>query len=125
MKTLDVGLLIESLKSLLNVKSNSQLARMMEVPVSTFNTWKHRNSMDFSTIYNFCIVHQINFHYIFTGENIETNNKVVTINQYIGKDEYEKIINRFVLDYFRIKGIDFLDIMSRQDEKIKDRSIGC
>lgn len=51
---LDVNSILERLKFELILKTNSDLARVMNIPISTVNSWKHRNSIDIKTVINFC-----------------------------------------------------------------------
>ena len=55
----------------------------MNLNKNTVSIWKHRNSIDFLTIYSYCVDNGIDVGYIFTGEPTHANCNVENkINEY-------------------------------------------
>lgn len=90
MKSHDINVneLFERLKQHFKLKSNSDLARIMGIQISTINSWKHRNSIDFKKIIRFCEREKIDLNWLMTGIGYP--------NTTDGDDIYESIIDEQV-----------------------------
>lgn len=123
-KLLNVGIVIERLKSHLGVKTDTDLAKLMNMKQTTLSSWKGRNSFDVNELYAFCVENKINFHWLLTGEeirqeenkswaqeNIETylseidslQNELKKIDSEISKDYDEITRKNLEIDLLRAK----------------------
>ncbi|WP_313806418.1 helix-turn-helix domain-containing protein [Flavobacterium sp.] len=60
---------IKGLKKSLNVKTDLELAKILDVKPNTISTWKKRNTLDYQKIIQKCLEHSIDLHELFRKEN--------------------------------------------------------
>lgn len=66
---LDTNIILKRLKSLLNVKTDLQLSKILKVKPNTISSWKKRNSMQFESVIDVCEVHHIDLNDLLYGVN--------------------------------------------------------
>lgn len=64
---LSVKDLFRRLKKHLDVDSDGDLCKILEIPQSTLSSWKNRNTLDIHTIYNRC--YGVDFNVLIYGDN--------------------------------------------------------
>lgn len=60
---------LNRLKSALNIQSDSELCRLMNIPTNTFSNWKQRGQLNEKPIIAFCVRRNIDLNYIFGPES--------------------------------------------------------
>lgn len=58
---------LNRLKSLLNIKTDADLAEFLNVKANTISTWKSRNSVDYQLIISVCELYEIDLNFLFLG----------------------------------------------------------
>lgn len=77
--THNVDLFITRLKSVLNIKTNAELATILGVKPQTISNWKSRKSPQYDIIITKCLDIGIDFNYLIKGEtSAVTDNKIGT-----------------------------------------------
>ncbi|WP_430615272.1 helix-turn-helix domain-containing protein [Flavobacterium sp. JP2137] len=66
---LDTNIILKRLKSLLNVKTDLQLSKILKVKPNTISSWKKRNSMQFESVVDVCEIHNIDLNELLYGIN--------------------------------------------------------
>ncbi|WP_461534363.1 LexA family transcriptional regulator [Sinomicrobium sp.] len=64
-KSLNAILILEKLKKHLQIKTNTELARILNVKPNTISTWKRRNSVDYELIVSICQQQGIDLNTVF------------------------------------------------------------
>ncbi|HRP02926.1 MAG TPA: helix-turn-helix domain-containing protein [Candidatus Kapabacteria bacterium] len=92
MKEIFVSEVLERLKKVLKIKTDTDLNDKLELNKNTISIWKHRNTLDYLALIAFCNNDNININYILTGdgepyiENVESlKNKIKELEETIKK----------------------------------------
>lgn len=62
------SVIIKKLKSSLNIKTDLELAQILDVKPNTISSWKKRNSLQFETIIGLCKEHKIDLNELFYSD---------------------------------------------------------
>ena len=62
------SIIIKKLKSFLNIKTDLELAEILDVKPNTISSWKKRNSLQFETIIGLCKEHKIDLNELFYSD---------------------------------------------------------
>ncbi|MCK0203733.1 LexA family transcriptional regulator [Ornithobacterium rhinotracheale] len=113
---MDKTLIINEIKSHLNIKTDSDLADFLGVKQPTISTWRKRNSIDYDLIMTKC--NNINGHWLLTGEGemLKTEREVPEVSaKYSGKGIPLLPFDAFAGSGSDIEGINF-DIIEERYE---------
>jgi hypothetical protein len=68
MQQLNINNILDRIKKIYNLNTDTQLNELMKLKKHTIATWRFRNTIDFITLYNFCNENNLNINYILSGE---------------------------------------------------------
>jgi len=103
---MNISNILKKLKDVVGVKSDKELASLLDVSYSTIAAWKKRNTLDFQKVIKFALEHSIDLNYLFAdtfifNENSKNNKIQNTKNQ--EPNEFEEYV------IFQLKKIKKLD----------------
>lgn len=103
---MNISNILKKLKDVVGVKSDKELASLLDVSYPTIAAWKKRNTLDFQKVIKFAVEHSIDLNYLFAdafifNENSKDNKIQNTKNQ--EPNEFEEYV------IFQLKKIKKLD----------------
>ena len=103
---MNISNILKKLKDVVGVKSDKELASLLNVSYPTIAAWKKRNTLDFQKVIKFAVEHSIDLNYLFAdafifNENSKDNKIQNTKNQ--EPNEFEEYV------IFQLKKIEKLD----------------
>ncbi len=88
---LEASKILYKIKKIMGLKTSLELAKLLNVKPNTLSSWKKRNSLQFETIIELCVKHNIDLNELFADSvskknaisNSQTRVKMIEIGQYL------------------------------------------
>lgn len=89
-KSLNANLILKRLKKALQINTDIELSKLLDIKPNTISTWKKRDTLDYSAIISICNFHEIDLNKILSEKNHnEKTNNIILNNTPLIKREIQ------------------------------------
>ncbi|MCA5006533.1 LexA family transcriptional regulator [Sphingobacterium bovistauri] len=115
------SLILNEIKSSLNLKSDAEFARYLGIKPQTLSTWHTRNTFDIELIYSKC--EQINAEYLLTGKGNIFKTTVLNNNKKEATQLQNEELNKKTIEDYNTSGISRSDFLLKTDRIFQNNQI--
>ncbi len=87
-------IIIDRLKNLLEIKSDSALAEFLNIRPNTLSTWKSRNSVDYSAIIEVCKLYEIDLNFLFLGQSQNVSKAEIGFSLITTEKQFQYVLDK-------------------------------